>query len=43
MRSGKDGEYYYIVIESKEEIEKLKELVIEKIKARSNLKESNSS
>jgi len=34
MRSGKDGEYYYIVIESKEELEKLKELVLKKIKER---------
>jgi len=34
MRSGKDGEYYYVTIESKEELEKLKELVLEKIKER---------
>ncbi len=26
MRSGKDGEYYYVTIESDEELEKLKEL-----------------
>jgi len=43
MRSGKDGEYYYVVIENAEEVEKLKELVLEKIKARSNLNKSNSS
>jgi hypothetical protein len=34
MRSGKDGEYYYIEIESREELEKLKELVLKKIKER---------
>ena len=37
MRSGKDGEYYYIEIESKEELEKLKKLTLEKIKARRNI------
>jgi len=37
MRSGKDGEYYYVTIESDEELEKLKELVLEKIKARRNI------
>ena len=34
MRSGKDGEYYYVTIESDEELEKLKELTVEKIRAR---------
>jgi len=34
VRSGKDGEYYFIEIESREELEKLKELVLEKIRAR---------
>jgi hypothetical protein len=34
MRSGKDGEYYFIEIESREELEKLKELTLEKIRAR---------
>jgi len=28
MRSGKDGEYYYVTIESEEELEKLKELTL---------------
>jgi hypothetical protein len=37
VRSGKDGKYYYVVIESDEELEKLKELTLEKIKVRSNL------
>jgi hypothetical protein len=36
VRSGKDGEYYYVVIESDEELEKLKELTLEKIKVRFN-------
>jgi hypothetical protein len=34
VRSGKDGEYYYVTIESDEELEKLKELTLEKIRAR---------
>jgi len=34
MKSGKDGEYYYVTIESEEELEKLKELTLEKIKER---------
>jgi len=34
VRSGKDGEYYFIEIESDEELEKLKELTLEKIRAR---------
>jgi nitrogen regulatory protein PII-like uncharacterized protein len=34
MRSGKDGEYYYVTIVSEEELEKLKELVLKKIKER---------
>jgi len=34
MRSGKDGEYYFITIESDEELEKLKELTLKKIRAR---------
>ena len=34
MKSGKDGEYYYVTIESEEELEKLKELMLEKIKER---------
>jgi len=34
MKSGKDGEYYYVTIESREELEKLKELTLEKIKER---------
>jgi len=37
MRSGKDGEYYYVTIESREELEKLKKLTLEKIKARYNI------
>jgi hypothetical protein len=37
MRSGKDGKYYYVTIESEEELEKLKELVLKKIKARYNI------
>jgi hypothetical protein len=37
MRSGKDGEYYYVTIESDEELEKLKELVLKKIKERHNI------
>jgi len=37
MRSGKDGKYYYVTIESKEELEKLKELVLKKIKERYNI------
>jgi len=34
MKSGKDGEYYYVTIESEEELEKLKELVLKKIRER---------
>jgi hypothetical protein len=34
MRSGKDGEYYFVTIESDEELEKLKELTLKKIRAR---------
>jgi len=30
VRSGKDGEYYFVTIESKEELEKLKELTLKK-------------
>jgi len=37
MRSGKDGEYYYVTIESDEELDKLKELVLKKIKERYNI------
>jgi len=37
MRSGKDGEYYYVTIESDKELEKLKELVLKKIKERHNI------
>jgi hypothetical protein len=36
MRSGKDGKYYYVVVESDEELENLKKLTLEKIKVRSN-------
>ncbi|MBB5253976.1 hypothetical protein HNQ62_001747 [Sulfurisphaera ohwakuensis] len=32
MKSGKDGEYYYVTIESDEELEKLKELTLKKVK-----------
>jgi len=31
VRSGKDGEYYFVTIESKEELEKLEELTLKKI------------
>jgi hypothetical protein len=34
VRSGRDGEYYFVTIESDEELEKLKELTLEKIRAR---------
>jgi len=34
MRSGKDGEYYFVTIESDEELEKLKELTLKKVRAR---------
>ncbi|WP_443296489.1 hypothetical protein [Stygiolobus sp. CP850M] len=34
MRSGKDGEYYFVTIESDEELEKLKELTLKKMRAR---------
>ena len=37
MRSGKDGEYYYVTIESDDELKKLKELVLKKIKERHNI------
>jgi len=30
MKSGKDGEYYFIEIESRDELEKLKELILKK-------------
>jgi len=32
MRNGKDGEYYYIEIENADELKKLKELTLKKIK-----------
>ena len=32
MKSGKEGEYYYVTIESDEELEKLKELTLKKVK-----------
>jgi hypothetical protein len=35
MKTGKDGEYYFVEIEDASELEKLKELVIRKAKARS--------
>ncbi|WP_168364268.1 hypothetical protein [Metallosphaera hakonensis] len=35
MKSGKDGEYYYVTIESDEELEKLKDLTLKKVRARS--------
>ena len=31
MKSGIDGQYYFVTIESKEELEKLKELTLKKI------------
>jgi len=34
VRSGKDGEYYSVTIESDEELERLKELTLEKVRAR---------
>lgn len=34
MKSGKDGEYYFVTIESDEELEKLKELTLKKVRAR---------
>jgi hypothetical protein len=34
MRSGKDDEYYFVTIESDEELEKLKELTLKKVRAR---------
>ncbi|GAA5418237.1 hypothetical protein [Sulfurisphaera tokodaii] len=34
MKSGRDGEYYYVTIESDEELEKLKELTLKKVRAR---------
>ena len=36
MRSGKDGEYYFVTIESDEELEKLKELTLKKIRAKND-------
>jgi len=39
MRSGKDGEYYYVEL-SKEEVIKLKEIVEKKAKERANGKPS---
>ncbi|BCU68778.1 hypothetical protein [Stygiolobus caldivivus] len=32
MESGKDGEYYYVTIESDEELKKLKELTLKKVR-----------
>jgi len=37
MRSGKDGEYYYVEL-SKDEVIKLKEIVEEKAKERTNVR-----
>jgi len=34
MRNGKDGEYYFVTIESDEELEKLKELTLMIVKKR---------
>jgi len=38
MRAGKEGEYYYIVLESEDELNMLKEMVIKKIRERSGQK-----
>jgi len=38
MRSGKDGEYYFIEIESHDELEKLRELTLKKIRTRNAVK-----
>ena len=37
MKFGKDGEYYYIEIENKEELERLKEDIIKKLKEKSKI------
>ncbi len=37
MKTGKDGEYYFVEL-SKEELLKLKEMVLKKIRERSNSK-----
>ncbi|WP_168367103.1 hypothetical protein [Acidianus brierleyi] len=34
MKSGKEGEYYFVTIENDEELEKLKELTLKKVSAR---------
>ena len=36
MRSGKDGEYYFVAIESDEELEKLKKLTLKKVRAKND-------
>jgi hypothetical protein len=38
MKSGYDGEYYYIVLDKEEDLIKLKELVLRKVRERSNSK-----
>lgn len=34
MKSGKDREYYFVTIESDEELDKLKELTLKKVRAK---------
>lgn len=38
MKFGKDGEYYFLEIENKEELEKLKEDIVKKIKEKQKRK-----
>jgi len=38
MRSGKDGEYYYVELSKKDEVIKLKEIVEKKAKERANVR-----
>jgi hypothetical protein len=38
MKFGKDGEYYYIEIENKEDLEKLKKDILKKVKEKQKRK-----